>query len=132
MEDYLGKIEVEKIPKELGGGWRAYINGADNIFQTDGKNPEEARKNLVQLIRNMLKAEKAKKFLAFLDKYEELCKEYGVYVGACGCCNSPWLVKGYEKEIEEHITHLTEQLAEEFEIADCIRRKATNESYSNL
>ena len=132
MEKMLGRIEVEKIPEELGGGWRAYIVGADNMSQSDGGSPEEARINLMRLVCDMLKIEKTKNLLTFLDEYEALCKKYGVYIGACGCCNSPWLIKGYEQEIEEHITHLIEQLSEEFEIADYVRRRVTNESCSDL
>jgi hypothetical protein len=27
---------------------------------------------------------------AFLDGYAELVKKYGIQIGSCGCCNSPW------------------------------------------
>ena len=28
----------------------------------------------------------------FMEKLIALSKEYGIAIGACGCCNSPWLV----------------------------------------
>ena len=27
----------------------------------------------------------------FIKGLEELCKEHGIYIDSCGCCNSPWL-----------------------------------------
>jgi len=49
------------------------------------------------------------RFLNFLKEYEELCRKYGVYVSACGCCLSPWMVLAKsEKEIREHIDDLLE------------------------
>ena len=44
----------------------------------------------------------------FLGEYKELVKKYGFYIGACGCCGSPWLVsvKVIEEVPEELIRHL--------------------------
>lgn len=29
----------------------------------------------------------------FLEKLTQLSKEHGIYIGGCGCCNSPFLAK---------------------------------------
>ena len=55
MEGCLGRIEVEKIPEELGGGWRAYVIGMEEVLQADGESPEEATKNLEELMEEMIK-----------------------------------------------------------------------------
>lgn len=54
--------------------------------------------------------ERAKRFL---EEYEAVCRKYGVYVGACGCCDSPWLVDVEDEEwkddpTKEHLEHLRE------------------------
>lgn len=48
----------------------------------------------------------------FLGEYKELVKKYGLYIGACGCCGSPWLVsmKVNVKAPEEIIRHLLFEL----------------------
>jgi len=33
----------------------------------------------------------------FLDELTKLSQKYGIYVSACGCCNSPWLLE-YDPE----------------------------------
>lgn len=32
------------------------------------------------------------RIIEFLKEYEELCKKYDMWISACGCCNSPYLV----------------------------------------
>jgi len=60
--------------------------------------------------RQMVKEIKNRIFEEFLKEYEALCKKYGLFVSACGCCDSPWVVVAdSEKEIDEHIEHLREQ-----------------------
>ena len=52
---------------------------------------------------------------AFIREYEALCRKYNMYVGACGCCNSPWIVRAWDqKEIEDHIEHLREEASKEY------------------
>lgn len=34
------------------------------------------------------------KIISFLKEYEEICKKYGLYIDACGCCDSPYLCSG--------------------------------------
>jgi hypothetical protein len=46
---------------------------------------------------------------AFLREYEALCQKYGLFVEACGCCDSPWIEEADEGERAEHIAHLREQ-----------------------
>ena len=49
-----------------------------------------------------------------INKYEEFCKEYkeivekyGLYVGACGCCNSPYIKQiQHWLTVEDIIKHL--------------------------
>jgi hypothetical protein len=47
--DILGHpIEVERIPKELGGGWDAYCAGLGRwAFHDWGRTPQEALRNLL-------------------------------------------------------------------------------------
>lgn len=33
-----------------------------------------------------------KKIEEFLNELTELTNKYGLYISACGCCNSPWIV----------------------------------------
>jgi len=44
---------------------------------------------------------------AFLSDYKKLIEKHGIYVGACGCCDSPWIVTidYLGKTIEEIIEH---------------------------
>ena len=56
------------------------------------------------------------KVLSFLKEYKEFCQKYGLYVGACGCCNSPWIVEGNREEIVDHLEHLIFNLDHELEI----------------
>ncbi len=35
-----------------------------------------------------------KRVEAFLKEYDKLCEKYGVSIGACGCCDSPWVADG--------------------------------------
>ncbi len=44
------------------------------------------------------------RFEQFLVEYEALCRKYDLQVGACGCCESPWLQKG--ENLAKHIWHL--------------------------
>ncbi|RLG42596.1 MAG: hypothetical protein DRO05_00535 [Thermoproteota archaeon] len=51
-----------------------------------------------------------KRMKKFFNEYKKICQKYGVYVGACGCCDSPWLVESdNEEEIKYHLIHLKEQ-----------------------
>lgn len=51
------------------------------------------------------------RYRKFLKEYKELCLKYGIKVEACGCCDSPWMLEAYdEKDIEEHIEHLKEEM----------------------
>lgn len=34
------------------------------------------------------------KIISFLKEYEEICKKYDLSIGACGCCDSPYLCGG--------------------------------------
>ena len=47
----------------------------------------------------------------FLEEYMELCHKHSCYVGACGCCESPWIVERLDFDdlmgrLEEHEKHL--------------------------
>ena len=52
--------------------------------------------------------------LAFLMEYRELCERYGLMIGACGCCDSPWVKKLTPEDAEgdqfnvSHWKHLEE------------------------
>ena len=37
---------------------------------------------------------------AFLVRYEALCREFGVFIGACGCCGSPWVTTATPQDDE--------------------------------
>jgi len=55
-----------------------------------------------------------KKVEEFLKEYQYLCNNYGLYIHACGCCSSPFIVEKEEKhEIEEHINHLKKEYEED-------------------
>lgn len=41
------------------------------------------------------------KIIDFLREYRELCKKHNIFIGGCGCCNSPFLEEG-----EPDIKHL--------------------------
>lgn len=43
----------------------------------------------------------------FLDEYAKLVAKYGLFVGSCGCCNSPWIAN-LEDADEDPIKHLSE------------------------
>jgi len=50
---------------------------------------------------------KDERYRNFLREYEKLCKKYGVFIDACGCCNSPWMVLAKDElDIDLHIEHL--------------------------
>ena len=53
-----------------------------------------------------------KKIALFLKEYKELIEKYQMYIGACGCCGSPWLVviKSTIKNPREIIKHLLLEL----------------------
>ena len=36
----------------------------------------------------------------FLEEYKALVEKYGIAIGACGCCGSPWLTKTDDAEID--------------------------------
>ena len=56
---------------------------------------------------------KSERYMNFLREYEKLCRKYGVYVGACGCCDSPWIVLAKdETDIDLHIEHLIREYKE--------------------
>ena len=51
------------------------------------------------------------KTIAFLKEYKALCEKYKLFISACGCCDSPWLITiGNDKDINEEIKHLIEEL----------------------
>jgi hypothetical protein len=41
---------------------------------------------------------------AFLADYEALCRKHGLCVGACGCCNGPWVQTVVN--LSNHVRHL--------------------------
>ena len=45
---------------------------------------------------------------AFLKEYKSLVEKYQIYIEACGCCDSPWLLDVDEEycSIEKHIAFL--------------------------
>jgi len=50
------------------------------------------------------------KMINFLKEYFELCKKYDLYIGACGCCNSPWVTSSLSQmDLVDHIVHLCEE-----------------------
>lgn len=38
------------------------------------------------------------KVIEFLKEYEELCKKHDMWISACGCCDSPYLVTRVDEE----------------------------------
>lgn len=51
--------------------------------------------------------------IEFLDEYKKLCLKHGVFLDACGCCNSPWVTKvdpTEDNELETHFKHLEREL----------------------
>ncbi len=58
--------------------------------------------------KGIIDEDELERIFDFLGEYEELVKKYGLYIGACGCCGSPWLVsmKVIEEAPEELIRHL--------------------------
>ena len=38
---------------------------------------------------------------AFLADYKTLVARHGMWVGACGCCNSPWLVNQFGDRVPD-------------------------------
>ena len=46
----------------------------------------------------------------FFEEYEALCRKHGLHIGACGCCDSPWLVKVDEQTLPQYIEHLKRHL----------------------
>ncbi len=48
----------------------------------------------------------------FLLEYKDLCEKYKIQIGACGCCESPWLwvVKNPDETLYEHIKHLADEI----------------------
>lgn len=55
-----------------------------------------------------------KNALAFLNKYEELCKQFGLVVYGCGCCSSPFVtVIDDLYTLEENIDHLKEMIKDQ-------------------
>ena len=49
-------------------------------------------------------------FEAFLREYEALIRKHGVFIGGCGCCDSPFMewFSGHPEDWtpEKHIAHL--------------------------
>lgn len=55
----------------------------------------------------MSKKLKTEEELVFLKEYEELCKKHNLCIGACGCCNSPFVQDAKEeKELTDNVEHL--------------------------
>jgi hypothetical protein len=54
------------------------------------------------------------RYEAFLKDYLEICNKHHGYIGACGCCDSPWMIvweehdklDDWEESIKEHEEHL--------------------------
>ncbi len=46
--------------------------------------------------------EEAVRIKLFIEEYDSLCRKHGFYIGACGCCDSPWVIDlpGELNEIE--------------------------------
>jgi sugar phosphate isomerase/epimerase len=52
-----------------------------------------------------------KKVEQYLTRYAALCRKYGLYVGGCGCCGTPFLVEDPdEDDIQENVDHLLRDL----------------------
>lgn len=51
------------------------------------------------------------KVIEFLKEYKRICEKFGIVIGACGCCNSPWLTVPYDEDndIPWQIKHLLEE-----------------------
>lgn len=43
------------------------------------------------------------RIIEFLKEYEEVCKNYNISIGACGCCSSPYLCAGTDDYDISHI-----------------------------
>lgn len=53
------------------------------------------------------------KVLEFLEEHARLCRKYGMFIGACGCCDSLWIVEEgmpFQDTVEEHIEHLRREV----------------------
>lgn len=48
-----------------------------------------------------------KEYKDFINDYMKLVKKHGVYIKACGCCNSPWVTHIINKD---HINSIREHL----------------------
>jgi hypothetical protein len=42
----------------------------------------------------------------FLNDYKQLLIKHNVDIGACGCCESPWVTAATKKNIDDAIEHL--------------------------
>jgi hypothetical protein len=51
---------------------------------------------------------------SFIREYKKIARYYGLCVGACGCCNSPFVTNFDPKynRLEDHIAHLRLETAE--------------------
>ena len=42
----------------------------------------------------------------FLEEYAKICKKYGYFIDACGCCDSPYISPLEDSNLEWEIGHL--------------------------
>jgi hypothetical protein len=40
--------------------------------------------------------------LEFIEEFKKLCVKYGLLIGGCGCCDSPYVYKPTEVIVENH------------------------------
>jgi hypothetical protein len=43
----------------------------------------------------------------FLAEYGALCRKWGLYISACGCCDGPWV--NQVEDLDMHLRHLKSQ-----------------------
>lgn len=56
-------------------------------------------------------ATKAERLEPFLVELRALYEKHGVFIGACQCCNSPWVVEPFEGSwtLDDAVEHLRKQ-----------------------
>ena len=66
---------------------------------------------------NKHKKEK-EKLKSFFKEYQKICKKYGYFVTACGCCDSPWILDGDEERLQIHFCHLKKVAKQDFNLKE--------------